>query len=86
MTKVLLVSGDEAYSALTFESAGLNVSEVFEETLEAGGTQVIEIDGQEIILRTYVFGDVDPAFILFIKNHIQDYDESKSTEFYIVKG
>ena len=77
MTKVLLVTGGDDFHALSFEQ-------------EYGGTPVKDIienlsqyESDEWELEVHTFEYIDPKFVTFIKSRIQDYDNSKSTQFYL---
>lgn len=79
MTRVLFVSGDDDFSALSFEKAH-------------GGTKVIDImdnldkyasADEEWNLEVFEFESIDPKFAKFIKGSIQDYDDSKNKDFYL---
>lgn len=84
MTKILLVSGDDDYAAMTFEQSNISVKEAYELAVEAGGRYETEIDETSVNFRAYEFGEIDPDFITFIGDNIQDYDHTKSTDFYTV--
>lgn len=81
-TRVLLVSGDDDFAALKFEN-------------EHGGAKVKDIidnldkyvsPDEEWKLEVFEFGDIDPKFAKFVREHIQDYDDSKNKEFYLEEG
>ena len=83
--KLLLVNGDD-YSALQFESSIYTVEEIIgliedknEERLEEIKNELGYTDFQ-----LFEFGEVDPKFIRFVRDNIQDYDTSKSENFYII--
>lgn len=75
-TRVLLVSGED-YSALSFEQAnpGVLVSDIID--------NIEKYESDEWELSVQEFGEIDPKFVKFIKNNIQDYDMSKDTNFYL---
>ena len=75
-TRVLLVSGED-YSALSFEkaNAGALVSDIID--------NIEKYESDEWELSVHEFGEIDPKFVKFIKNNIQDYDMSKDTNFYL---
>lgn len=75
-TRVLLVSGED-YSALSFEKAnsGTLVSDIID--------NIQDYESDEWELSVHEFGEIDPKFVKFIKNNIQDYDMSKDTNFYL---
>jgi len=76
-TRILLVTGDDDYHALRFEEkhGGTPVKDVID--------NISEFQSDEWELKVLMFGSIDPKFIQFIKNNIQDYDDSKTTNFYI---
>ena len=76
--KLIYVSGDD-YAALEFENyfKGKNVEEII-------GRFIIndeEHDG-DFEIKLFEFDEIDPKFIKFIRNEIQDYDDSKHSNFY----
>lgn len=75
-TRVLLVSGED-YSALSFEKAndGALVSDIID--------NIQDYESDEWELSVHEFGEIDPKFVKFIKDNIQDYDMSKDTNFYL---
>jgi hypothetical protein len=80
--KVILVSGDDDYGALSFENSEKTVLEAYNLAVEAGGLY----EEDDWWVKSYEFeGDVDPKFAEFVRNRIQDYDQSKHTDFYILK-
>lgn len=77
VNRVLLVTGVDDYHASSFER-------------EYGGTPVKDIldnlsdyESDDWELKVYEFGSIDPEFVQFIKDNIQDYDHSKTTNFYL---
>jgi hypothetical protein len=85
MTKVLRVYGDD-YAAMIFEdeTSEAEKREVFDKVLATDNHQLSDEDsGTEF--QAYEFGQVDEAFIEFVKNDIVDYDMSKHDNFYIIK-
>lgn len=76
-TRVLLVTGGDDYHALRFEEnySGTPVVDII--------NNISEYESDEWELKTFTFGSIDPKFILFIRNKIQDYDDSKTKNFYI---
>ena len=57
---------------------------LWEESNKAQKTLVYEDEDCQFEYRAHKFGDVDPDFVEFIRNKVQDYDDSKSNNFYIV--
>ena len=82
-TKVLLVTGDDDYMAATFEASEHTKEEMFQKALDHGGRYVIDVEGQEITFRAYIFKEVPEEFIRFVEGQ-KDYDASKHTNWYIV--
>lgn len=76
--KVLFVTGED-FSALEFENqySGTAVSEIIDNLCDYENEDEWELKVLEFE------GDIDPNFIAFIRNNIQDYDMSKSTNFYL---
>jgi len=74
--KVLFITGDD-YAAKDFEfrASGVSVKEIIEDPLSYDSDSIYDMDIIE-------FGEVDPKFVDFIRDRIQDYDLSKSTNFY----
>lgn len=84
--KVLYVSGGDDYMALTFEQDHVKDGDYktwFDKTVENGGNMWIEDDYIE--LTAHEFGEVDKKFIDFVRHEIQDYDDSKHSNFYVVE-
>lgn len=75
---MIYVSGD-AYSALEFERyfSGQSVKSIIERFLDGNE----EHDG-DFEMEFYEFEYIDPEFIDFVRNQIQDYDDSKHSNFY----
>jgi hypothetical protein len=87
--KILLVWGDDDYGALTFENAHDSSPEglkKFEQKLiEAGGVYSEESDEGQFNAKIYEFEEIEPKFIEFVRNEIQDYDDSKHKNFYLMQ-
>jgi hypothetical protein len=76
--KILFVSGDDDFAAVTFENeVGLKKAK---ELLAEGKP----IEGEGFIAKVLEFGEVDQKFIDFISDEIQDYDDSKHKNFYVL--
>jgi len=75
--KVLFVTGDDDFHALSFEEdhGGKNISDIIADP--------DSFQSDEYRLEVKEFGDVDPAFVAFIRKDIQDYDDSKTKTFYL---
>lgn len=88
--KVLYVSSGSDYAACTFEDdkvfADLPVlwERVMAKDGEIADFVLGDEDATEVDLEAYEFGEVDPNFIKFIRDTIQDYDDSKHSNFYII--
>ncbi len=82
--KILYVTTDGDYGATNFETTGLSYEQTYEKALANGGLLMEEYEGENYIFRAYEFGDVDPKFIDFVRNEIQDYDDSKHKNFYVL--
>jgi len=79
VTKVLLVTGEDDFHANSFENkyGGTSVSDIIDNL-----SQYESLD-EEWELEVHTFGAIDPKFVKFIKSRIQDYDDSKNTNFYL---
>ena len=81
---ILHVTGDDDFGAMTFESLN-DPQQFYKQMIEEGVTEK-SIEHEEcgcIYISIKEFGDVDPEFVEYIKDH-QDYDESKNTNFFVV--
>ena len=78
--KILYVYGGEDYAAVTFEDEiGIVKAK------KIIGDKKLEVEFADGIYgRIIEFNDVDLEFIKFIRNEIQDYDQSKHANFYII--
>ena len=92
--KMLLVSSYHDYGASNFEEV-FDEKDYLElwQDIEGEGRVVFEekIGKKGLTERTvkfhvraYEFGEVDPEFVDFVRQEIQDYDTSKHTNFYII--
>jgi hypothetical protein len=74
---VLVVTGGDDFHACDFENTygGTPVKDVID------NLEQYESDRWE--LEVYNFGPIDSEFVKFIKDKIQDYDDSKNTNFYM---
>ncbi len=86
MTKVIRVYDDGDYGAMTFDQSGISVEDAYKAAKNNAGEWQYNIDGDEVYVNSYEFGEVDQKFIDFIRNNFIDYDQSKACDFYIVKG
>lgn len=77
--------------ALAFEEAYGSVEkkrQVFDETLAEGSSTFGIKDYKEeawFSAISMVFKDVDPDFIQFVKDNIQDEDQAKDNNFYVIE-
>lgn len=78
MTRVLLVTGDDDYHAISFESknSGKSVTDIMDNISEYENDDMYDIS-------IYEFESIDPKFFEFVRRNIQDYDMSKTTNFYV---
>ena len=77
--KILLIEGDDDYAAVSFEDEiGL---EKAKELIAKGET----IKGDSFYGKVLEFGEVDKKFVDFVRDEIQDYDDSKHANFYVIE-
>lgn len=77
--KILYIYGDDDYAALDFDKEiGI---EKARELWEKG--QPLPLP-EGVYYKVQDFGDVDPKFIDFIRDKIQDYEDSKHSNFYTI--
>lgn len=84
MSKVLKVTGDD-FAALQFEQQ-YEAKKVCQDLID-NDSEFIELEDKEggvIEVSLYEFKTIDPKFVDFIKNDILDYDNQKTTSFYVV--
>lgn len=76
-TKVLFVTGDDDYHSLSFEQeySGTKVSDII--------NNIEKYKSDEWELKVFSFNEVDINFVKFIRQNIQDYDDSKHKNFYL---
>jgi hypothetical protein len=80
--KIIYVHGDDDYGALNFEqSFGL---ERAKDEVAKGNNKFASDNEGEWYAEVKEFGEVDAAFIDFIKSEIQDYDAAKHKNFYVL--
>jgi hypothetical protein len=87
-TVLLLVSGDGDYGAMCFEQ-NFDADVVYKEMLAEGVTRksVFHDDGygeEEIYVKIFEFGEIDPEFVSFMYDEFVDYDASKAKDFHWV--
>lgn len=90
--KILYVWGDDDYGALTFEQSKYTVEQVAEMCQEADSIEIEWTEGvgefeeyNQFNAKVYEFGEIDLKFIEFVMDKLQDYDDSKHHNFYVVK-
>lgn len=93
--KLLWVTSDDDYAALTFESSKYNnkddLRRFWDEAKENGETTLTIIDDDDpecytdVYMKALEFGVVDPKFIDWVRYELQDYDDSKHRNFFIVE-
>lgn len=88
--KLIYVTGEYDYGALMFDQSIDNKEFTLEEVasdMKAGDSKSVLVrNGEDCVdVKMYEFGDVDPKFIEFIRNTVQDYDDSKHQNFYIIE-
>ena len=99
MLKLLFVTSGDDFAADTFQSMDLNLIEVYDACRANGGRIVFgetenlnikidegkdisELDGIEV--EAHIFEDIDPNFLKFVSENIQDYDDSKHRGFFCI--
>lgn len=86
MTKILYIYGDEDYAAATFEDCGIEPEVVWQEAFDSKKhIKEYDIDGDEFTAEALEFDDIPEDFIDFVRDTVIDYDQSKHTNFYLVK-
>lgn len=82
--KVLLITGED-FSASSFENKfkGTKVSDIINNLSNYDYEGDPEDSEEYWELSALNFGDIDPEFVKFIRQDIQDYDMSKDTNFYL---
>ena len=79
---VLFITGED-YSAMEVEQE-IGIEEAYKLTVKNGGKLTIDNEILYADLSVLKFGDVDSTFITFIESELLDYDQSKSTNFYVI--
>ena len=92
--KLIYVYGNGDYDAVTFEQAGYDDPETLRELFDGAWSNdnhsyTLEFKDDEgydceVEIDAYEFSEVDEEFINFVRNEIQDYDQSKCANFYVV--
>lgn len=83
MTKILYVHGDD-YAALSFDRL-VEAGELTASSLWDQGTGEYEAEDVWFMHQALEFGEVDPKFIEWILS-VQDYDDSKHAQFYVLEA
>lgn len=83
--KVLAIVRGDDYEALTFEENFPITMETWNKVNSGEELSVDHVGGERQVfdVEAFEFGNVDPAFIEFVREFI-DYDQSKSSNFYVV--
>ena len=81
--KVILIKNMNDYDALRFEE-NFRVTPELCKRIE-NGEELLDSDGVGFDVSVHEFPDVDREFLKFIRTHIQDDDDSKHTNFYVVR-
>lgn len=83
--KILYIFGDNDYTALEFENLPLGRRGDIISKAKEDINELIEWDCG-CYVKVMEFNNVDESFIDFIKNEIQDYDDSKHKNFYVLNN
>lgn len=85
--KLIYVHGDDDYGALYWEQLSDEEKDKYTTQLLFQEEKIITIEdeGGETIIELLEFDKVDPKFIVFIKENIQDYDELKGNDFFVIE-
>lgn len=80
--KILYVTSGDDYAALRFQDlyGGRTITDIIE-NIDDISAAVEEDEGIE--LTVIDVGEVDERFVRFIRDNIQDYDDSKHSNFYL---
>jgi len=80
--RILIIDGEGDYDALEFENKykGASVFDIIENLEDY---KAKESKDEFWSLRVKEFKDIDPKFIDFVRLEVQDYDYSKSNNFYL---
>lgn len=78
--KIIFCKSEDDFGAISFQEkhGGQTVSSIIDR-IESGE----DLDTDEYTVEVMLFGDVDPLFVEWIKNSIQDYDDSKNDQFWL---
>lgn len=81
--KILFITGDEHAAMRIEQDYGLDNAE--QRARENGGTVVINDETVYAEIAIQEFGDVDVDFVDFVVNNFIDYDDSKTTNFWVIE-
>lgn len=84
MKRFVHVYGDCDYAALTFEESEKfkQLGEIFKDAQH--GEEILLDEEEEIFGMLYDFGEVPDSFVEFVRDHVQDYDDSKHRNFFAI--
>jgi len=84
--KIIYIPGDDDFDAMRFERNVYADIDTWNSIKKEGHLLLFDEDGDEFIVEAQAleFEDVDPKFIRFIREEIQDYDIAKTQNFYVV--
>lgn len=89
MTKILEVFGDADYSVISYKDAikegTVNAAELWNKSWEAENALVFEEGDTYFEYEAHAFKDIDPLFIKFIHDDIEDYDMAKHHTFFVLE-
>ena len=80
--KILYVYGDD-YTALKFEQSQYDENSIAK--MIENGEDPAKLFDFYIEFDLYKFNEIDSSFVDFIRNEIQNYDDSKHNNFYVVE-
>ena len=83
--KAILVSSGDDYAALQFEDAhgGTKVQDIIDNPQNFADPEAEEDEEPNWTIEVFEVGEVSKEFLEFVRFHIQDYDDSKSTNFWM---
>lgn len=83
--KAILINGDGDFCAVHFESKfrGTPVKDIIENPELFEPTYDDEDEDETWSIEVIEVGEVDPRFVTFIRNEIEDYETSKNVTFYL---
>lgn len=84
MRKVLFVTGDDDYGALSFEESKITGIEAWNKANDNGGKYTEENDENNFTVVALSFGEIDDKFHEFLQSKILDYDACKHTNYYLL--